>query len=111
MTAAQIYEWSALGASPFIANVLLYLAIPTVTKRFPTTHQLVGWIALAVGLFFVIAPFTWDILFASINLVLTTAIFFFLWNWASKRVQQGNDTIPVLFFKGKPEYGENIIRI
>ncbi len=112
MTTAQIVvEWSALGTSPVIANVMLYFAIPTVSKRFPTTHQLIGWLALAFGVFYLAVPFTGNLWFAVISLVLTIVVFWYIWNAASKKVQQESGAIPVFFFKDSPKYGKNIIRI
>lgn len=111
MTAAQIFEWSALGTSPVIANVLFYLAIPTVSKRFPTTHQLIGWLALVFGVFYLAVPFTGNLWFAVVNLMLTIVVFWYIWNAALKKVEQESGTIPVFFFKGSPKYGKNIIRI
>lgn len=109
MTTAQIFEWSALVTSPFIANVILYLAVPTVSKRFPTTHQVVGWVALAIGLTYLVAPFTFNHWFALANLILTAIIFRYIWNKSLKIIQQERGTIPVIFFKDPPKYGKNMI--
>lgn len=110
MTTEQIFEWSALLTSPFIANVFFYLALPTISQRFPTTHQLIGWIALALGAFYLVAPSTFNLWFALCNVALSGFIFWLVWNKASKTVQHGERTIPVLFLRNPPAYGKNLLR-
>ncbi|WP_435300407.1 hypothetical protein [Timonella sp. A28] len=109
MTTAQIFEWSALLTSPFIANAILYFAIPTVSKQFPTTHQLLGWIALALGAIYLITPFVFNLWFALVNLILASIMFWGIWNKSLKKIRHKNETIPVFFFKNPPKYGRNLI--
>lgn len=111
MTSAQLVEWSALLTGPFIATAILYLGIPTVTKQFPTTHQLVGWIATPIGVVYLFAPFTFNLGFALCNTVLTAFVFWLVWRSSVRAIRQNNGTIPVLFFGDAPDYGRNLFQI
>lgn len=106
----QILDISQVVFSPFFIAITLYLAVPTLLRRFRTTNLYFGLVNLCLALAAILAGLEQPIGLAIYSVGGGILIFCYFYWKARKMLKTGEKQIYVqFFFADPPEYGTNFL--
>ncbi|WP_435299489.1 hypothetical protein [Timonella sp. A28] len=109
MNTENLYSFFIFVTTPVVVVFNLYFAIPTISKKFPTTDPSVGWVALFIGVVQVIYPFPRIGWYAIFTIPITVVVFVHVWRKTKAALSAGKKITVQFFFSKPPHYGENIV--